>query len=151
MFRTGVLTLITAAAMSAGCTSGDTANPEPAIRAVMDAQVTAWNRGDIEAFLEGYHKSPDLLFASRGTFARGWESTLERYKHGYPEGKMGTLGFDEVEVYPIGSDAAWVVGKWHLTMEDANPHGAFTLIFKKTDSGWRIIHDHSSGVEQETE
>ncbi len=116
------------------------------IRAVMDTQVAAWNRGDLEAFLESYIKSPELLFASRGTFARGWESLLERYRKTYPEGEMGHLSFDSLEVRMLSADAAWVTGMWALEKTDASPHGAFTLIFRKTDDGWRIIHDHSSGV-----
>lgn len=124
---------------------------ENEILAVMNAQIGAWNRGDIEGFLDGYERSPDLLFASRGTFARGWDSLLERYQKAYPEGKMGTLEFSDIEVHPIAGDAAWVVGKWRLDMGNKKPHGAFTLIFERTTGGWKIIHDHSSGVEPDAE
>lgn len=133
----------------AGCGGQDGGDPEADIRAVMEAQVKAWNTGDIEAFLAGYIRSPDLLFASRGTFSRGWEPLLERYRTAYPEGNMGTLQFDGIEIHRIGDDAAWVVGSWSLEMDDSKPHGAFTLIFRRTAAGWRIIHDHSSGVEAE--
>jgi uncharacterized protein (TIGR02246 family) len=130
-----------------GCRSSVSGDPETDIRAVMDAQVDAWNRGDLESYLEGYIKSPDLIFASRGTFSRGWDPLLKRYKVAYPEGNMGTLRFDGVEVHVISDDTAWAIGSWRLEMEDSSPHGAFTLVFRKTDDGWRIIHDHSSGVE----
>lgn len=129
-----------------GCTRGPDADVGGKIRKVMDAQVEAWNRGDIESFLAGYDDSPQLLFASRGTFSRGWRNVLERYRKAYPTGEMGTLSFDGIEVHPIGADAAWVVGEWLLKQDDSSPHGVFTLIFKKTPDGWRIIHDHSSGV-----
>jgi beta-aspartyl-peptidase (threonine type) len=122
---------------------------EEAIRAVMNAQVRAWNAGDIEAFVEGYKKSPDLLFASRGTFSRGWEPLLKRYKEHYPEGNMGTLQFDGIEIKMLGSDTAWVVGFWRLEMKDGSPHGAFTLIFERTKEGWRIIHDHTSSAKED--
>jgi beta-aspartyl-peptidase (threonine type) len=130
-----------------GCRSSDPEEAEADIRAVMDAQIEAWNRGDIESYLDGYINSPALLFASRGTFSRGWDPLLERYKVAYPQGNMGRLRFDGVEVHMIGDDTAWVIGSWWLDLDDSSPHGAFTLIFKKTDDGWRIIHDHSSGVE----
>jgi ketosteroid isomerase-like protein len=119
---------------------------EAGIRAVMDAQTVAWNRGDIEGYMEGYWNSPDVLFASRGTFARGWQNLLDRYRSGYPDGHMGVLGFDHIEVHPITGDSAWVVGEWALDMEDTSPHGVFTLIFMKKADGWRIVHDHSSGA-----
>ena len=132
---------------TAGCGPSNSDEAPAEIRRVMDAQVEAWNRGDIESFLEGYIKSPELIFASRGTFLRGWDPLLERYKVAYPEGNMGTLRFDGVEIRLISDQSAWVVGSWWLDLEDSAPHGAFTLIFRKTDEGWRIVHDHSSGVD----
>ena len=125
--------------------------PEQAIREVMNAQVKAWNRGDIEGFLTGYLKSPELLFASRGKFTHGWDTLLERYKSVYPEGQMGRLRFHGVAVHAMGDEAAWVTGSWQLEMEDSSPHGAFTLILVKTGTGWKIVHDHSSGVEPESD
>lgn len=129
----------------------ETGDTQADIRAVMDMQVEAWNRGDIEAFLEGYWKSPDLLFASRGTFSRGWDPLLERYRKSYPEGKMGRLSFDDLVIRELGRDSAWVTGFWRLEMEDASPHGAFTLLFRRTEDGWRIIHDHTSAVPADKE
>jgi uncharacterized protein (TIGR02246 family) len=147
MHRFLLILLCALAAVVGGCRQSGLGDPEADIRAVMNAQVEAWNRGDIESYLEGYIKSPGLIFASRGTFSRGWDPLLERYKVAYPEGNMGTLRFDGVEVHTISDDTAWVIGSWWLEMENSSPHGAFTLIFKKTENGWRIIHDHSSGVE----
>ena len=138
-----VIALTTSVAI--GCTA-HARDPVGEIVALMDAQVTAWNAGDIEGFLEGYLNSPDLIFASRGTFARGWDSTLRRYKKAYRPEAMGHLTFSDVEVFPIDDDYAWAIGKWALETTNANPHGAFTLVLHRTRAGWRIIHDHSSGV-----
>jgi ketosteroid isomerase-like protein len=132
---------------ASSCRSSHGGNSEEEIRAVMDTQVEAWNNGHIERFLEGYVKSPELIFASRGTFSRGWDPLLQRYKVAYPDGDMGKLRFDGIEIHLIGDNTAWVVGSWWLEMDDSSPHGAFTLIFRKTEEGWRIIHDHSSGVD----
>ena len=151
MHRFLLILLCALAAGGGACRQSDSGDPEADIRAVMDAQVEAWNRGDIERYLEGYIKSPELIFASRGTFSRGWDPLLKRYKVAYPEGNMGTLRFDGVEVHTINGDTAWVIGSWWLEMENSSPHGAFTLIFRKTENGWRIIHDHSSGVEAPAE
>ena len=140
---------ITVAAITA-CSPRYSKKTESRILAVMNAQTDAWNRGDIEEFLAGYWNSPDLLFASRGTFSRGWQPLLERYKKVYPEGKMGQLEFDDIEIHRLGRDAAWVAGKWSLAMDDSSPHGAFTLIFKRIGNGWKIVHDHSSGVPEGT-
>ena len=36
-----------------------------AIRAVLDAQTAAWNRGDIEGFMDGYARAHDIVFRFR--------------------------------------------------------------------------------------
>ena len=116
------------------------------IKMVMNKQVRAWNAGDIEEYMSGYDKSDSLRFASGGTVSYGWESTLERYKKGYPDkSSMGHLSFSEIDIKVISDEAAVVFGRWDLTREDNTTlSGLFTLLFKKTDPGWRIIYDHTS-------
>lgn len=115
------------------------------ILAVMDAQTVAWNRGDIDVFMLGYWKSEKLIFASGDTVTRGWQTTLDRYKKNYSsKEKMGALRFGDIEVNVISKDAAVVLGSWSLVRANDNPKGKFTLIFRKTSDGWRIVHDHTS-------
>ena len=115
------------------------------IRSVMNEQTTAWNRGDIDAFMKGYWNSEKLVFASGDGVTRGWQPTLDRYKKSYDSrAKMGTLTFSDLEVNVISKDAAVVLGSWSLAREKDNPHGKFTLIFRKFKDGWRIVHDHTS-------
>jgi beta-aspartyl-peptidase (threonine type) len=115
------------------------------VRAVMDAQVEAWNRGDIDGFMRGYAQSPDTIFVSGDTVTRGWQTVLDRYKKGYDSReKMGQLTFSELEIMPFGKDAAVVLGRWQLKRANDTPHGRFTLIFRRTRAGWRIVHDHTS-------
>lgn len=115
------------------------------IRSVLNAQVEAWNRGDLESFLKGYWRSPQLSFYSGGTKTAGWDSTLERYKNRYKsEGReMGQLTFSDLEIELLGSSSAFVRGHWHLKMSAENIGGLFTLIFRKFPDGWKIIHDHT--------
>jgi ketosteroid isomerase-like protein len=118
---------------------------DTAVRAVMDAQVAAWNRGDIDGFMEGYSNSSDTLFLSGDTLTRGWQTVMDRYKTNYnSREKMGTLAFTELEVKPINDTTAVVIGRWALTRAGDSPHGRFTLIFRLTPQGWRITHDHTS-------
>ncbi|MDQ3817177.1 MAG: DUF3225 domain-containing protein [Acidobacteriota bacterium] len=116
-----------------------------AIRAVLDAQVAAWNRGDIEGFMDGYWRSSETVFVSGDTVTHGWQTVLDRYKKGYStREKMGTLTFSDLEIKLISKDAAVALGRWQLARTGDSPHGRFTLIFRKTRQGWRIVHDHTS-------
>jgi|SRR6516165_1261738 beta-aspartyl-peptidase (threonine type) len=120
---------------------------EAAIRSLLQQQVDAWNRHDLEGFMAGYWKSPELTFFSGGAETKGWEPTLERYRRSYQaEGKeMGKLEMSHTQVVPLSPEAAYVLGHWHLTMSDGKtPHGLYTLILRKFPEGWRIIHDHTS-------
>lgn len=120
-------------------------NPASEIRGLMDAQIMAWNKGDINGFMRGYWNSPDLVFVSGANVTRGWQPTMERYKEKYnSRAKMGTLTFSDLEINVLSKDAATVLGSWSLTREKDNPHGKFTLIFRKFKEGWRIVHDHTS-------
>jgi ketosteroid isomerase-like protein len=116
-----------------------------AIHKVMDDQAAAWNRGDIDGFMNGYWKSEKLTFISGTNVTRGWQPTLERYKKGYDtRAKMGTLTFSDLEITMLSKDAAVVLGSWSLAREKDNPHGKFTLTFRKFKEGWRIVIDHTS-------
>ncbi len=115
------------------------------IRNVMNEQTAAWNRGDIEGFMQGYWNSPKLAFVSGANVTKGWQPTLDRYKKNYDSrAKMGALTFSDLEVDVLSKDAAVVLGSWSLQRESDNPHGKFTLIFRKFKDGWKIVHDHTS-------
>jgi len=118
-----------------------------AISAVLHAQQTAWNRGDVDAFLVGYWHSPDLTFSGSSGVARGWDGVLTRYKKNYPDrAAMGQLDFSDLEVRFLGPDAALVLGRWHLKRERDDLGGVFTLVWQRFPEGWKIIHDHTSAV-----
>jgi uncharacterized protein (TIGR02246 family) len=118
-----------------------------AIAAVLTAQQDAWNRGDVEAFLQGYWRSTEVTFSGTGGIARGWDGILARYKERYPDrGAMGQLEFFAPEFRFLGSDAALVLGHWHLTRQKGDVGGVFSLVFERFPEGWRIIHDHTSEV-----
>ena len=117
---------------------------------VLRAQQEAWNRHDLDAFMDGYWKSPDLTFFSGAKESKGWQATIERYRATYQSAgkEMGKLEFSDLRVEPVGPEAAFVRGVWQLTMSDGKtPHGRFTLVFRKFPDGWKIIHDHTSAAE----
>ncbi|MEP0845243.1 MAG: SgcJ/EcaC family oxidoreductase [Phycisphaerae bacterium] len=119
-----------------------------ALERVLAEQAEAWNRGDIDAFMEHYWNSDDLTFSSGGRTTRGWQATLERYKKKYDtREKMGTLRFDTDFVRPLGDAAALLLGRWRLELPSGEtPGGNFTLVFQKFDGRWLIVHDHTSAL-----
>ncbi len=147
-----LLTLIVLLAIPLGATTASAqlrkdAKSIVAIRQVMEAQAAAWNRGDIAGYMDGYDRSPDTVFVSGDRVTRGWQTVLERYQKAYDSReKMGTLTFSDLEITMLSKDAALVLGRWHLQRSKDEPHGRFTLLFRKTKTGWKIVHDHTSSA-----
>ncbi|ALJ00660.1 L-asparaginase [Rufibacter tibetensis] len=124
---------------------GTTVNLGNEIEQVMASQSQAWNKGDLEAFMEPYWKSDSLLFLGKSGPTYGWEKTLQNYRKNYPSPEaMGKLTFTLIKTEKLSKDAAFVVGKWHLGRSIGDLEGHFTLLFRKIDSKWKIVADHSS-------
>jgi ketosteroid isomerase-like protein len=116
-----------------------------AIISVIRQQEAGWNRGSVEAYMEGYAKGAETRFISGGTVTIGFDTVLVRYKRGYPDrASMGKLSFSDIQIEVLAYDLAIVYGKWALQREKDNPWGRFTLLFKNLEEGWRIVHDHTS-------
>jgi len=118
-----------------------------AVQKVLDDQVEAWNRGDLEGFMKGYWQSEQLTFYSGGDVQKGWQATYDRYRKRYQaEGKeMGTLRFEDEQIDPTGPRSAIVRGRWELTYKDGKKDGGlYTLLFREEPQGWCIVHDHTS-------
>ena len=120
---------------------------DKAIRAVMNAQVVAWNAGDVDAFMKGYEDSPQTTFIGH-TVRHGYAEILANYKKNYAgKEKMGTLTFTNVEVRMLSATNAVVTGNFKLDFPDtgaAEQEGVFSLVWAKTAQGWKIILDHTS-------
>src|SRR5437773_11014824 len=115
------------------------------IRSILNAQQDAWNRGDIDGFMKGYARSRSTIFVSEDTVRRGWETVRARYRKKYSDrAKMGLLTFSDLEITTLSSDAAVALGRWKLKRAQDQPHGRFTLIFRRLPEAWRIGHDHTS-------
>jgi len=137
--------ILTAATISAAVQQTEGAVPQ--IRSVLWAQQDAWNRGDIDGFMNGYARSASTVFISEETIRRGWQTVRDRYKKKYSSrAKMGTLMFSDLEITLLSPDSAVASGRWKLKRINDQPHGRFTLIFRHLPEGWRIVHDHTSAA-----
>jgi ketosteroid isomerase-like protein len=118
---------------------------ENAIRQVMHDQQEAWNRADIETFMEGYWKSDSLKFIGRNGITYGWQTTLDNYKKGYPTPEaMGELTFTILALDILSETSAFMIGRWHLKRTNDEPGGHFTLLWRKISGKWVIVADHTS-------
>ncbi|MBT9331613.1 YybH family protein [Paracidobacterium acidisoli] len=129
------------------CAATAFAGDKASILQVLTAQETAWNRGDIDAFMKGYQDSPETTFIGQ-QIARGYQPILDRYRHSYPgKSAMGILHFSELQVRMLGAGHAVVTGHFHLARTQAgggDTGGIFSLVFEKEPEGWRIILDHTT-------
>lgn len=125
--------------------SGAQQSDKDLILKLLETQRNDWNKGNIEAYMQGYEKTDSLLFVGKRGPNYGWLNTLNNYLRSYPDkSAMGYLSFDIKEVRMISDDYAFVLGSWLLKREKDEPSGYFTLILKKNAGEWRIVIDHSS-------
>ena len=152
LISTVVLFIVASAVAQSSSVKGinDEIRVSLAVTQVLGSQMKAWNNHDLDAFMTGYWKSPELTFFSGANERQGWQETMDRYKATYqsPGHEMGKLQFSNLRIEALGADAAFVRGEWYLTMPDGKtPHGLFTLVFRKLPDGWKIVHDHTSVAE----
>ncbi|MCC6996318.1 MAG: DUF4440 domain-containing protein [Deltaproteobacteria bacterium] len=123
-----------------------TASDDAAVRAVLETQREAWNRGDLDAFMAGYARADELTFTSGGHIQRGFAATQARYRERYGDGAagMGQLDFELLAVQGVGADGAVVLGRWRLTGTASAGGGVFSVVLERQAAGWRVIHDHTS-------
>ena len=121
-------------------------NPDVAVRAALAAQVAAWNRKDLDGFMQTYWNDPGLTFYSGDRVTKGWRETKDRYRKRYlAEGKeMGRLSFDIHAIDACGPDITSVKAAWKLDLAAGPASGLFTLLLRKLPDGWKIVHDHTS-------
>jgi ketosteroid isomerase-like protein len=114
---------------------------------VLIAQRDAWNRGDINGFIQAYKDAPDTLMVTH-QISHGFAELAESYRHDYPNhAAMGTLSFSGIEARALDAKFAIVLGNYHLERakkEGGNAEGVFTMVLEKTAQGWKIILDHTT-------
>ncbi len=107
-------------------------------------QITGWNRGDLDAFMDAYWKNESLTFSGAGETTVGWDDTYANYRARYPEGQMGQIEFSDLKTEMVGTESAIVTGRFEHQLIDEKVRGNFSLVLKAIDSQWKIIHDHTS-------
>lgn len=116
------------------------------IRAIIELQRDAWNRGDLAGFVQFYDKTGMMVFITGEEPIRIPADLQKRYEKRYgSSGKdFGKLNFSEIQVELLSDQLARAYGKWSVTQDSKTSSGWFSLLWRKEDGNWLIIHDHSS-------
>jgi uncharacterized protein (TIGR02246 family) len=118
---------------------------ETEIKAVLNTQIEAWNRGDIPTFVTTYEE--DCIFVGK-QITHGKAQLLARYQKTYPTpAAMGHLTFNGIAVHRIDREVAIVTADWRLdrSSEGGGPiGGVFSLVFHRRNGLWKIALDHTT-------
>jgi uncharacterized protein (TIGR02246 family) len=118
---------------------------EIAIRKVFEDGCTAWNRGDLDAYLASYRDSDQTIWISSGALIRGKKAIAAAYRarSSGPQ-QMGKLTLPELEIDVLTPMDATAFGRWMLVVNNKVSKGYFTVQLKKMEDSWLFVSDHSS-------
>jgi uncharacterized protein (TIGR02246 family) len=123
-------------------------DPEKEIYDQMMKMVDAWNRHDLDAYLDGFLHSDDILMVVEGETVRGWDLLSKALHNGYPTPQeMGTLTIDRMQVQMLEPDLGSVLIWYTMVFPKKKVYGTDTAIVKKVPEGWREMISHTSFVE----
>lgn len=146
ILKNSIIIFLTLVLFQVASSAQDRSKAEKSVVMLLEKQASDWNRGDIEAFMEGYWNSPELTFIGRNGVTKGWNQTLVNYQKSYPDkAAMGTLRFDLKDVDEQSKKVVTVVGKFFLQREGETLSGNFLLVVRKIKGNWKIVADHTSG------
>ena len=127
----------------------DVAKAEKAIRHVLSEGRDAWNRGDITAYMKSHWRDERTVHVFNDHMTIGFSAIEERYRARYPDPKnMGMISGPELDVQILEPSVAIAFGRWSFEHGQVQMNGVVTLVFRKIDGAWLIVHDHSTALPQ---
>jgi uncharacterized protein (TIGR02246 family) len=123
-------------------------DPEKEIYDQLMRMAEAWNRHDIDGYLDGFLHSDDDVIVVEGETVRGWDLLSRAYHSGYPNPQeMGTLTIDRMQVQMLAPDLGFVLTSYTIGFPNKKEFGTDTIVMKKVSAGWRETISHTSFVE----
>ena len=124
------------------------------IRAELEAMLARaagnWNRGDLDAFVDDYLPGESTTFVGGRGVVRG-PAAIRRGYEGYFSGNAprDSLSFAVLDVDPLAPDVANLIAQYTLSRrvggrDSVTSRGPTSLVVRRVDGRWRIVHDHSS-------
>jgi uncharacterized protein (TIGR02246 family) len=108
----------------------------------------AWNRHDLDGYLDAFWRSDALVVVIEGEAVHGWNLLSKAFHVGYPNpSEMGELNLDRVQVQMLAPDLAEILDWDTVTFPKKKEFGTSTILMKKLAEGWRVVLMHTSFVE----
>ncbi len=119
---------------------------EASVTAMLERSATAWNDGDLDAFMADYANAATTSFMTPDGPVYGPEEIRARYASGFAaDAHRDSLRFEDLNVRRLPPLIGLVTGKYVLHDDGkVTSTGWFTLVLRRVGDGWRIVHDHSS-------
>ncbi len=138
--------------IAAGCATSPRAVPSDAaeyraeIAGMMLQSAAAWNRGDLDGFMDDYVPANEATYVGGRGLLRGRVAIRNVYAARFaPGATRDSLSFDLQDVNPLADDLAHVIAFYILSRGDSVvARGPTSLVMRREGGRWRIVHDHSS-------
>lgn len=113
----------------------------------------AWNRGNLNAFMQDYLDSERTTYVGRSGVLRGRAAIRDAYARNYAAqfardaaaGRPDSLSFEGLLVDPLAPGVVYALAYYVLARGDSVvARGPTSLIMQRVDGRWQIVHDHSS-------
>jgi uncharacterized protein (TIGR02246 family) len=123
-------------------------DPEKEIYDEVNRAVDAWNRHNLDGYLDTFWRSDSLMVVVEGETVRGWDLLSKALHTGYPDpSEMGSLTLDRVQVQMLSSDLGVALTWDTVSFPKKKEFGTSTIVMKKLPEGWRVVVMHTSFVE----
>jgi len=130
--------------------AADRSRAHDEIVAMLATSAANWNRGDLDAFVADYMPGAETTYIGSRGVLRGPAAIRAAYAPRFaPGGMRDSLSFELVDVDPLAPDVLNVIATYilarHVNGRDSvTARGPTSLVMRRIDGRWRIVHDHSS-------
>ncbi|WP_237144161.1 YybH family protein [Pontibacter pamirensis] len=117
-----------------------------AVQQSLDAQVQAWNSGDLEKAMTFYWNSPEMLWISKAGVERGYQEVLDMFRTDFADPSlMGTYTYEPLHIEHLSPEAVFYVFRWKIEKDDAILMGGVSSqLWKKVEGRWVATSEHAS-------
>ena len=129
-------------------------NEHASIRAELEAMLARaamhWNRGDLDAFMSDYLPSDSTTFVGGSGLLRGPAAIRASYAPLFTgRAVRDSLSFAILDVDPLAPGVVNLIAQYRLSRrlggrDSVTSRGPTSLLVRRIDGRWRIVHDHSS-------